>query len=62
VIGLSIGLGGIAAVVLGALADTIDLRSALYVCAAAPVLALALTLLLPLGRERSRLEPELVIP
>jgi hypothetical protein len=32
------------------------------VCAAAPVLALALTLLLPLGRERSRLEPELVIP
>jgi len=62
VIGLSIGLGGMAAVLLGALADTIDLRSALYVCAAAPVLALALTLLLPSGRERSRLEPELVIP
>jgi FSR family fosmidomycin resistance protein-like MFS transporter len=62
VIGLSIGLGGIAAVALGALADTIDLRSALYVCAAAPVFALALTLLLPSGRERGRLEPELVIP
>jgi FSR family fosmidomycin resistance protein-like MFS transporter len=62
VIGLSIGLGGIAAVVLGALADTIDLRTALYVCAAAPLLALALTLLLPSGRERGRLEPELVIP
>lgn len=62
VIGLSIGLGGIAAVVLGALADTIDLHSALYVCAAAPVLALVLTLLLPGGREQARLEPELVIP
>ena len=61
VIGLSIGLGGIAAVVLGALADTVDLRSALYVCAAAPVLALVLTFLLPSGRERGRLEPELVI-
>ena len=60
VIGLSIGLGGMAAVVLGALADTVDLRSALYVCAAAPLLALALTLLLPGGRERSGVEPELV--
>ena len=29
VIGFSIGLGGIAAVALGALADTVDLRSAL---------------------------------
>jgi MFS transporter, FSR family, fosmidomycin resistance protein len=62
VIGLSIGLGGIAAVALGALADTVDLRSALYVCAAAPLFALALTVLLPSGRERRRLEPELVIP
>jgi FSR family fosmidomycin resistance protein-like MFS transporter len=61
VIGLSIGLGGIAAVVLGALADTIDLRSALYVCAASPLLALALTLLLPGGRERTRVEPEFVV-
>jgi len=61
VIGLSIGLGGIAAVVLGALADTIDLRTALYVCAASPVLALALTLLLPGGRERSHVEPEFVV-
>src|SRR6266516_5274459 len=38
-IGLSIGLGGIAAVALGAVADSIDLRSALYVTAAAPVIA-----------------------
>ncbi len=61
VIGLSIGLGGIAAVLLGALADTLDLRSALYFCAAAPVLALVLTLLLPPGRERSHIEPEFVV-
>jgi MFS transporter, FSR family, fosmidomycin resistance protein len=62
VIGLSIGLGGIAAVLLGALADAVDLRSALYVCAAAPVLALVMTMLLPSGREQGHLEPELVIP
>jgi MFS transporter, FSR family, fosmidomycin resistance protein len=61
VIGLSIGLGGIAAVVLGALADTIDLRSSLYVCAAAPLVAFALTLLLPSGREQARIEPEFVV-
>jgi hypothetical protein len=34
-IGLSIGLGGIAAVILGAVADSVDLRTAFYVCAAA---------------------------
>ena len=60
-IGFSIGLGGIAAVVLGAIADAVDLRAAFYVCAAAPVVALALTPLLP--RERAhRLEPELAVP
>ena len=52
-IGLSIGLGGVAAVGLGALADAVDLESALYVCAAAPVAATALALLLPSGRVRS---------
>jgi len=62
VIGLSIGLGGIAAVALGAVADWIDLRSALYVTAAAPLLALLLTLLLPSRGEQRRLEPELVVP
>ncbi len=61
-IGLSIGLGGVAAVALGALADAVDLRSALYVCAAAPVAALVLTLLLPSIRVRGRLEPEVVVP
>jgi FSR family fosmidomycin resistance protein-like MFS transporter len=52
-IGLSIGLGGVAAVGLGALADAVDLRTALYVCAAAPVAAAALCLLLPRSRVRS---------
>jgi FSR family fosmidomycin resistance protein-like MFS transporter len=58
-IGLSIGLGGVAAVILGAVADSIDLRTALYVCAAAPVLGAVLTLLLPPTRTRSRLAPEI---
>jgi FSR family fosmidomycin resistance protein-like MFS transporter len=58
-IGLSIGLGGIAAVILGAVADSIDLRTALYVCAAAPVLGALLTALLPPTRTRARLAPEI---
>src|SRR6476619_1451445 len=58
-IGLSIGLGGVAAVILGAVADSVDLRTALYVCAAAPVLGAALTTLLPPSRVRTRLAPEI---
>jgi FSR family fosmidomycin resistance protein-like MFS transporter len=58
-IGLSIGLGGVAAVILGAVADSVDLRTALYVCAAAPVLGAALTVLLPPTRTRARLAPEI---
>jgi FSR family fosmidomycin resistance protein-like MFS transporter len=61
-IGFSIGLGGVAAVALGAVADAIDLRTALYVCAAAPLAGLALTLLLPSSETRRRLEPEIVVP
>jgi FSR family fosmidomycin resistance protein-like MFS transporter len=61
-IGFSIGLGGIAALGLGALADAVDLRAALYVCAAAPLAALALTLLLPSTRTRRKLEPEIAVP
>jgi FSR family fosmidomycin resistance protein-like MFS transporter len=60
-IGLSIGLGGIAAVGLGALADSIDLRSAMYAAAAAPVAGLALAGLLPSTRARRRLEAEPVL-
>jgi FSR family fosmidomycin resistance protein-like MFS transporter len=60
-IGLSIGLGGIAAVGLGALADVVDLRAALYVCAAAPLAGFVLTLLLPPTRARRKLEPEVAV-
>lgn len=61
-IGLSIGLGGIAAVALGALADAVDLETALYVCAAAPVAGLALAALLPSSRVQGRFAPEPVAP
>jgi MFS transporter, FSR family, fosmidomycin resistance protein len=46
-IGLAMGLGGLAAVVLGALADAIDLETALYVAAAAPALGCVVCVLLP---------------
>jgi MFS transporter, FSR family, fosmidomycin resistance protein len=58
-IGLSIGLGGIAAVILGAVADSVDLETAFYVCAAAPVLGAVLTALLPSSRARRGLAPEM---
>jgi FSR family fosmidomycin resistance protein-like MFS transporter len=61
-IGLSIGVGGVAAVGLGALADTVDLRTALYVCAAAPLAALALAARLPSSRAGRGLAPEPVVP
>ena len=57
VIGLSVGLGGVAAVALGRLADATSLRTALFVAAAAPFLATALAALLPSTRARQRLEP-----
>jgi FSR family fosmidomycin resistance protein-like MFS transporter len=60
-IGFSIGLGGIAAVILGAIADAVDLRTAFYVSAAAPVAAVLLTLMLPSERAH-RLEPEVAVP
>lgn len=46
-IGLAMGLGGIAAVALGAVADTVDLETALYVAAVAPGLGAVLCLALP---------------
>lgn len=61
-IGFAIGLGGVAAVFLGAVADSIDLRTSLFISAAAPMVALALTLLLPSTGERRRLEPEVAVP
>ena len=57
VIGLSVGLGGVAAVALGRLADATSLRSALFVAAAAPMLAALLAVMLPSPTRRRRLEP-----
>jgi FSR family fosmidomycin resistance protein-like MFS transporter len=61
-IGFSIGLGGVAAVVLGAIADSVDLRTTLYVCAAAPIVGVLLTALLPPARPHGHLEPEVAVP
>jgi hypothetical protein len=49
-------------VFLGAVADSIDLRTSLFISAAAPLVALVLTTLLPATAERPRLEPEVAVP
>ena len=61
-IGLSIGLGGVGAVALGAVADSVDLRVALYVAAASALVALALAAVLPSTRTSRRLAVEPVAP
>lgn len=57
VIGLSVGLGGVAALALGRLADMTSLRTALFVAAGAPMVASVLAFMLPPARSRERLEP-----
>jgi FSR family fosmidomycin resistance protein-like MFS transporter len=61
VIGFSIGLGGIAALALGAVADAVDLETAMYACAAVPSLAVVLGVLLPSSRARRGLAVEPVM-
>jgi FSR family fosmidomycin resistance protein-like MFS transporter len=58
VIGLSVGLGGVGTVLLGAVADEFNLRSAMWLTAAMGAVAVALTLRLPRRAARAR-EPEL---
>jgi FSR family fosmidomycin resistance protein-like MFS transporter len=60
-IGFSIGLGGIAALSLGALADHVDLETAMYATAVASALAIVPALLLPSSRARRKLAPEPVM-
>jgi MFS transporter, FSR family, fosmidomycin resistance protein len=60
-IGFSIGLGGIAALSLGALADHVDLETAMYATAVASALAIVPALLLPSSRARGKLAPEPVM-
>ena len=57
-IGLAIGLGGVAALVLGALADTVDLETAVLATAIGPTLALAVSFLLPPAPGRRMVGPE----
>ena len=57
-VGFAMGLGGVAAVLLGVVADSIDLRAALLVVAFAPLLGVLVALRLPREtRNRTRLEP-----
>ena len=53
-LGLSIGLGGVAAAVLGLVADAYDLETVMWIIAALPVPALALALTLPRVRREAR--------
>src|SRR5262245_7704408 len=57
-IGLAIGLGGVAALVLGALADTVDLEAAVVATALGPAIALAVSFLLPPAPGRRTFEPQ----
>ena len=57
-IGLAMGVGGIAAVILGAVADAVDLKTALTICACAPAIGVVLCLFLPAPTPRARLAVE----
>ena len=57
-IGLAIGLGGVAALILGALADTVDLETAVLATAIGPTLALGVSFLLPPAPGRRMVGPE----
>jgi MFS transporter, FSR family, fosmidomycin resistance protein len=56
-IGLAIGLGGVAALTLGAVADAVDLRTAVLATALGPALALVVSMFLPPAPSRRRVEP-----
>ncbi|MGH3049563.1 MAG: hypothetical protein ACRDLK_05345, partial [Gaiellaceae bacterium] len=53
-VGLAMGVGGIAAVVLGAVADAVDLRLALTLSAVAPAVGVIFCMKLPAPAERAR--------
>ncbi|HUZ82176.1 MAG TPA: MFS transporter [Gaiellaceae bacterium] len=56
-VGLAMGVGGVAAVVLGAVADAVDLKTALTICAVAPALGVFACLKLPAPAKRARPGP-----
>ena len=53
-VGLAMGIGGVAAVVSGAIADAVDLRAALTISALAPALGVVFCLRLPAPATRAR--------
>ncbi|HEY8724476.1 MAG TPA: MFS transporter [Gaiellaceae bacterium] len=53
-VGLAMGVGGVAAVILGAVADAVDLKTALTICALAPALGVVICLRLPAPATRVR--------
>jgi FSR family fosmidomycin resistance protein-like MFS transporter len=53
-VGLAMGVGGVAAVILGAVADTVDLQTALVISAAAPVVGVFFCLRLPAPVRRAQ--------
>jgi FSR family fosmidomycin resistance protein-like MFS transporter len=61
-VGLAMGIGGVAAVALGAVADSVDLETALVIAACAPAVGVGLCLLLPRPKRRVATEPALAQP
>jgi FSR family fosmidomycin resistance protein-like MFS transporter len=61
-VGLAMGVGGAAAVILGAVADAVDLETSLTICACAPALGVVLCMLLPAPAPRARIAVEPVAP
>lgn len=65
-VGLAMGIGGVAAVVLGAVADAVDLKTALTISAVAPVLGVVFCLRLPAPAKRAQIladpGPAVVLP
>lgn len=65
-IGLAMGIGGVAAVVLGAVADAVDLKTALTISAVAPALGVVFCLRLPAPAKRAQIladpGPTVVLP
>ena len=65
-VGLAMGIGGVAAVVLGAVADAVDLKTALTISAVAPTLGLVFCLRLPNPTRRATIHADppraLVLP
>jgi FSR family fosmidomycin resistance protein-like MFS transporter len=65
-VGLAMGIGGVAAVVLGAVADAVDLKTALTISAVAPALGVVFCLRLPAPAKRAQIPadpgPAAVLP